>query len=704
MASSMSRKLGKSLLQLFSVWYIECLLQAFVPGALVNARQLAQTRLAAEPKKRQLPPLTSPANPEEHVFIPLEGYGQKIEDLFEEQEFVFVRGGVAVGKSTMAIHLARQFPETFVCVPFASAAQETWIANINEAVRSATGTAKLQETSPLLCLQTALQLAADNKLILVLDEAHTIFSLPRLCESLFKSARHPKLLLFSASGEGKRSGDVTPSEIKQKFFWTPPVPETDALDDLVTELKEADVQLCTESVAFFLKFCGGHRSIFVAAMMWVKKMQGGTSWAFSQTVAKVRDSIGQGSWATGTILGALAESRGVKVNGDYSDLDVVPKEFIRLLCEGQGNLSDLSMRRELTIQGFVIPVTEGNAEFHQLDWAKPDATYAVANPILASYYRHQLESFRGLKVKVKDEHFVPVNCMDLLIRAMPYLTFAQVVSFAVDLESNSSLSVSDLPYEDQYTGAITHALQRLGYKASAPLNPRNGKVDVLVKIEQTAFSLECIMAKRGEQSHNEHRNRFDNENLTNYFNADHKALLTIGSVETVRERVRNTRADGVEIIGLMPNIAHTGYHVLYRGAAEGTDLVEYYVECDLVARALERNDRIRCIQKMSHINPPRLDQAFGTKVVWVRQLQKDGTVLQDDNDDLKFVGNAFQIDPAPSNIVRGAIKKEEELSIAPSKIDIFSQQDGSWIREEKMSASLRDTDETDCYGFTLPSA
>ena len=40
-----------------------------------------------------------------------------------------------------------------------------------------------------------------------------------------------------------------------------------------------------------------------------------------------------------------------------------------------------------------------------------------------------------------------------------------------------------------------------------------------------------------------------------------------------------------------------------RGAAEGTDLVEYYVECDLVARVLD-NDRIRCIQKISHINPP----------------------------------------------------------------------------------------------------
>ena len=90
-----------------------------MPAASIRTRgtreckgSLAQTRLAAEPKKRQLPPLTSPANPEEHVFIPLEGYGQKIEDLFEEQEFVFVRGGVAVGKSTMAIHLARQFPET----------------------------------------------------------------------------------------------------------------------------------------------------------------------------------------------------------------------------------------------------------------------------------------------------------------------------------------------------------------------------------------------------------------------------------------------------------------------------------------------------------------------------------------------------------------------------------------------------------------
>ena len=245
----------------------------------------------------------------------------------------------------------------------------------------------------------------------------------------------------------------------------------------------------------------------------------------------------------------------------------MPKEFIQRLCEGPGNLSK-EIRRELTIQGFVIPVSEGKDEFQRVDWTRPGATYAVANPILASYYRHQLQNFRGLKVHV--EPFVPVNCLDLLLRAIPYLTFAQVVSFAADLESNSSLSGSDLPYEEQYNAAILHALQRLGYQASAPLTARNGKVDVLVQINQMAFSLECIMANRGKESHIEHRNRFDNENLTNYFKADHKALVTIGSTNVARKRVNETRADGVEIIGLMPNIAHTGYHVLYRGLGPKT--------------------------------------------------------------------------------------------------------------------------------------
>ena len=82
-----------------------------------------------------------------------------------------------------------------------------------------------------------------------------------------------------------------------------------------------------------------------------------------------------------------------------------------------------------------------------------------------------------------------------------------------------------------------------------------------------------------------------------------------------------------------------------------------------------------------------------------------------------------------------AIKKEEELSIAASKIDVYSQQDeplfvpltsllvgtfqtsastcctlllmdlqdGKWIKEEKMSKSLRDTSEPGTWCFVLSS-
>ncbi|CAK9041364.1 unnamed protein product [Durusdinium trenchii] len=45
--------------------------------------------------------------------------------------------------------------------------------------------------------------------------------------------------------------------------------------------------------------------------------------------------------------------------------------------------------------------------------------------------------------------------------------------------------------------------------------------------------------------------------------------------------------------------------------------------------------------------PIRGTTATLTKAVWVRQLQKD------DNGGFKFVSNAFQIDPAPSNIASG---------------------------------------------------
>ena len=525
-----------------------------------KAELIARLTQQGEYNQRMLPPLTTPANPEVHVFIPLEDYGRKIEELFQGQDFLFIRGGVGVGKSTLACYLGRQYPKKFVSVPFSSARdEETWTENIIEAVEDATQT-KLRGRKRLT---DALHLAVERGLILVLDEAHTIFPLSDLFTTLFKSTRHPKLLLLSASAEANATMSwTTPSEIKQKVFWIPPVPEP--LDDVKKQLNEAGVRLDQSSVEFFMKLCGGHRSIFIAAMTWVRDEQKRDSWDFRTVVSKVQDSIATRDWsAEGTFLRALAVSRGVKVNGKYSDLEMVPDEFIRLLCEGPGQLSR-DLRWELTIHGFVIPVPESpDKEFCKLDWTKSKTKYAVSNPILASYYRDELESARGLKVSV--DLVAPATCLDLLLRAIPYLTYEYVVGHSVDAaDSRAILAHQDLPFEDLYNAAIINTLGRLGYRAGSSVSPSIGKVDIFVNDKQK-FRLEGIMATRTQGEHDEHRNRFDKPNQTAYSKAVHKGLFTIGVVDDVRLRVINTRAEGVEIIGLVPNIAHTGYHILYRG-------------------------------------------------------------------------------------------------------------------------------------------
>eukprot|EP00438_Fugacium_kawagutii_P020583 Skav222338 [mRNA] locus=scaffold3497:1168:2851:- [translate_table: standard] len=488
----------------------------------------------------------------------------------------------------------------FVSVPFGDYEYASWSKNIIEAIEIATGK-EVEESDTQL--EDALRLLKAENLILVLDEAHTIFNLPRICTLLFKSYIHPKVLLFSASGEANASSLTTPTEISKKFFWTPPV--TEVGDDFVNQLKDAGVRLGKKSVDFFLKFCGGHRSIFIAAMKWVKGTQNGAEWEYNETVTKVRDSMDANNWlAPGSILEGLAQSRGVKVNGRFSDLEMVPMDFIEILCEGPRQLRSAEQRRELTIHGFVVPVPEAtDKEFRKVDWTRTNARYAVSNPILASYYRDQLEKFQGLKVRV--DPFLPVSCMDLLLRAIPYLTFAQVVGYSPSTASSSALSASNLPFEVQYNQAIINALRSFGYTADSSEDPGVGKVDVFVNINDMTFSMEGVMAERPPSIHKEHRDRFDNQKLRAYSNADHKALFTIGREDDVRSRVLSTRADGVEIIGLVPNVAHTRYRIYYRGAqaAKGADLVEYDVDCDLVARALDVKGT-RCIQKVSQINAP----------------------------------------------------------------------------------------------------
>jgi len=72
-------------------------------------------------KHRRLPPLSETACPDEHVFISLDGYDAKVETLFDKE------GGkvVSTGKTTLAAHLARQFPNKYIMVPFTEAGEES---------------------------------------------------------------------------------------------------------------------------------------------------------------------------------------------------------------------------------------------------------------------------------------------------------------------------------------------------------------------------------------------------------------------------------------------------------------------------------------------------------------------------------------------------------------------------------------------------
>ncbi|CAE7041049.1 unnamed protein product, partial [Symbiodinium sp. CCMP2456] len=693
---------------------MECMhmLWVFVPSR-VHEKQPVQTRLAADGRTRgrktfELPPLTSPANPAEHVFIPLENYSEKIEELFQEEEFLFIRGGVGVGKSTLGAHLGRESPKRFVSVSFGDGEYDSWCKNIVAGIVHATGlTVPKSDTQ----LEDALRLAKEHNLILVLDEAHTIFNVGRIVTLLFKSRDHPKVVFLSASGEVTGSTPTTPVEITQKYFWTPPIPDVD--DDFVAQLAEAGVRLDQDSTDFFMNLCGGHRSIFMAAMKWAKEMQKGANWTYHDTVTNVRASIhaSSNSWSTpGSILKGLAASRGVKVNGLFSNLDMTPMEFVTILCQGPGRLPQ-KLCRDLTVCGFVqpVPIEAGSGEFRRIDWTSDDVVYMVANPILATYYRNRLESSRGLTVTVHP--FIPANCMDLLLRAVPYLTFVQVVGYSPQAASSSALSTDELPFEDQYNAAIIESLTKLGYKTDSSHSPTVGKVDIFADIEDRSFSVECIMAKRRIDDHHEHRSRFDNPSTPAYSKADNKALVTIGrSKDLVRHRVSQTKADGVEIIGLVPNAAHTGYSILYRGAqaTQGADLVEYNVECDLVARALDTNGRLHCIQKVSHIAQPQgQPTAPPTFTVWVRQLREDdsGTVSEDPEE------AAFVIDSQEHKLdnvayLKKAIKKEAELKGPANRLLIYAREGGGWkpLIDMEDAHLTRGSRKADCYGYLPPGA
>ncbi|CAJ1380521.1 unnamed protein product [Effrenium voratum] len=499
-------------------------------------------------KLRALPPIGKVAEEDKHVFISLQHYSEKIEKLFEgDHDFVFIRGGVAIGKTTLAEHLGREFPKKYVTVPFTGGGTaEAWTQGTIEAVEAATGE-KVDRTE--LALRNALKLAKNRELTLIFDEAHTLFA-SDLCPQLFKSTSgyRPKNLLFSASGETSTTGPqlavATPSEITQKFMWTPPLPGT---LELKGQLEESGVRLDEKSIEFLALFCGGHRGIFIAATHWVKSKQAGESWGFSQTVGFVRKSYDKGGWDTGTgILAFVGRSRAVRVNGKFSPVGNTPQEFAELLCKGASRIATLEVRKELAINGFVLLKHDRciEGELQQLDWNNEGTEYQVANPVLASYYRYNLEKHCSLEVQFEPSN--PQHCADLLLRALPYVFFAEVVC--------SSLSKELLPYAVQYNKCFQSMLEKLNYRALEFHSScaGEGKPDCAVQIEKETFVLESVMHARGQGKINQHLQRFNN--MVNYKNAKHQGLCIIGNDrEKMLETLKKTEAGKVQLIGLVPN-------------------------------------------------------------------------------------------------------------------------------------------------------
>ena len=561
-------------------------------------------------KLRILPPLNKAADPQNHVFLSLTDCDKKLDKLFEgDNDFVFIRGGVATGKTTLAAHLARQFPNKYIMVPFTGAGEESvWERRTVEAIAQATS-----QTIKTDKLDKALELAAERKLTLVYDEAHTLFASQELCTALFKSSDgyRPKVLLFSASGEAssKQQLVATPVEISQKFMWTAPFSYTTDLGD---QLKAAGVQLDKESIEFFIHFCGGHRGIFIAAMHWVQsKQRSGESWSFTTTVGSVRTSHGNGDWdcSDAEILGALKKSRAVKVNGQYSSVENTPKEFVELLCGGARPIRQ-DMRKELAISGFVLPKCDSEEEFQELNWTNDDLRYRVANPLQALYYRFQLKKSCGLELQFEQSE--PQGCADLLMRALPYMLFSKVVSFEA---GKSELAKDCLPHEQQYNLAIHSVLQDMGYSTLAPeaSETGKGKPDLAVKIGAETFIIELARSKIPQ-----HLKRF--QDLKDYKIASHKGLCIIGNnKETMLQTVKKTDGRDVQIIGLVPNIAHTAYTVHVK--SKGIEPINTFrVDCDLVARRLVLKDdgepELYSVQSLKSVNLSPKAQSRR----WVRSL------------------------------------------------------------------------------------
>ena len=102
---------------------------------------------SAQPGIRTLP-LGVLANPDEHVYIATDDTTATIERLWETDRFVFIRSGVAAGKSTLAKAMARYNPSLYVLLKSPTVDEQGWKRSF---VAEVTPTCHDSGTEPSYC-------------------------------------------------------------------------------------------------------------------------------------------------------------------------------------------------------------------------------------------------------------------------------------------------------------------------------------------------------------------------------------------------------------------------------------------------------------------------------------------------------------------------------------------------------------------------
>ena len=577
-------------------------------------------------------PRALPADPENNVFFSLDDDARIIDDLCKKHIFVFIRAGVAAGKTTMANYLCRKFKQ-YVLVEAPKLNHHldaSWIMSLCNAHKKQFPDDQISSTSPR-ALDQVLNSFSRNQMTLVFDEAHLFFQIKcsSIADALFKTSTSTmgiRVLLFSTTGgRNNGTGYFTPPEIQTRLLWSPKIPES---DDVVNQLQRCGIKLDKKSIEFIFNFCGGNFGITVKAFTWVETKQESTSWDEKTTVSNICASATQG-WTSSDFLLALSKSRAVKVNSKYSEMSNIPKSFIKVLFQGPRTGLDGETLKNLTIAGFILPspfsrngpiskATQGR--FIECNfWDSREVPFGVSHPLMADLYRSK---FANSYVALIDPLYkTPQNCLDILVRVVPFLSFKNlfvghvcmkgknVVSGKVPSKKVPDMSANVFPHETSYGIAIRDQLKKFHFSLHNFVGV-DGQPDIVVTSAQNdqTYIIELALAFKKissiQANLRDHLERFCK--LVNYQDVEgSKALVVIGPDEktilTHLERLKKTKQSSeytriVELVGLCPSPAYVSYKVY---CEQPTGFKPLYIPVDYVARAFcKKTQKLMCVMNL----------------------------------------------------------------------------------------------------------